>query len=168
MKSTESMTVDIPRKMSEQAQNVENQLLFMDKLLTLENEVRLITDERELAVHLCNSTRALLPFKQSFFGSVDTNKGRFKLKNASSIPSIDRDAPFTLWFERLIARLINQTSGNKQLKFTLPQFCSEKDEEKSTYLYLTANRPWLSGCHIYIRTPLQPQKGIRYPAIKNA
>jgi len=139
MKNTESMVVDSPRKSPNQATNraaiANKQLMFMDQLLTLENEVRLITEERELAVHLCNSTRALLPFKQSFFGSINTNTNRFRLKNASSIPSIDRDAPFTLWLERVISQMVKQTGGTKQLCFTLPQFCNEQDEENSTYLY---------------------------------
>jgi len=124
-----------PTKTDKRAISDNAQALFMDRLLSLENEVRLITEERELAVHMCNSTRELLRFKQSFFGIVDTGKNRFRLHNASSIPAVDRDAPFTRWFERLINRMIDETGGTKQLSFTLPQFCTEHDEEKTTYLY---------------------------------
>jgi len=142
MRNTESITIEGSRKRTPRSQQARlretsnnSQALFMDKLLSLENEVRLITEERELAVHLCNSTRALLPFRQSFFGIVDTGKKRFRLKNASSIPAIDRDAPFTRWFERMINRMIKETEGTEQLSFTLPQFCAEDDEEKAAYLF---------------------------------
>ncbi len=142
MKNTESIVLENPRKAGANAQKAQRRanpsdpkILFMDRLLSFENKVRMISDERELAVHLCNSTRELLPFKQSFYGVVESGKLRFRLKNASSIPAVDRDAPFTRWLERLVNKMIAETNGMQQLSFTLPKFCAENDEEKTAYLY---------------------------------
>lgn len=103
------------------------------ELLAFEHEVRSIDDERELDYHLCNSCRRIIPFQQCFYGSV-ARSGAFTLKSASSISIIDRNAPFTRWLEGIANRLIEKVD-TEQVKFTLPAYCDDADDEQHTYPY---------------------------------
>ena len=101
------------------------------QLLQFESEVRSITDERELAAHLCNSSRRVLPFQQSFYGTVKAKS--FKLVACSSVAIVDRNVPFNRWIEKIVGRLLSANDPDRQLSFTLPSFCDDTDEEQRTY-----------------------------------
>lgn len=106
---------------------------FPIELLIFESEVRLINDERELFTHLCNSSRRVMPYRQAFYGKVDSRSNTFTLRAASSIGVVDRNAPFTRWIEKIAGRVLCETESNKQMSFTLPAYCDDTDEEKDTY-----------------------------------
>jgi len=109
------------------------QAKFSSDLLNFEDDVRQITDERELAAHLCNSTREVINFHQAFYGEVRYGTNTFRLIQISSIPAVDRDAPFTHWFERTINQMIAETGGKRQLSFMLDRFSEANEEELKTY-----------------------------------
>lgn len=104
---------------------------YAAELLAFESEVRSIQDVRELNLHLCNSARRVIPFKQCFYGKVSPSCG-FTLKCSSSVSIIDRNAPFSRWIEKLIGRLLKVEKSN-QSRFTLPKYCDDTDEEKDLY-----------------------------------
>ena len=92
---------------------------FNEYLLAFEAEVREINDQRELAIHLCNASRALVEFDQCFYLRASAIRGPFKLIAASSIQLIDRDAPFTHWFESLVNEHIQHSGGLNQVTISL-------------------------------------------------
>ena len=106
---------------------------FPKQLLAFESEVRAIEDRRELNVHLCNSTRRVVGFRQSFYGITNSAGKRFKLQAVSSVAVVDRSTPFNIWIEKTVARLLDTDRATVQIRFTLPEFCDDHDEEKDTY-----------------------------------
>lgn len=121
------------RQLQKKLQQADAHARFLTRLVTLEAEVRGIEDDRELATHLCNATRELLPFKQSFFGRIEARKKAFCLKAGSSVPGIDRESPFTHWFEEAIDRLIADTGGKTQLRFRLEDYADADSASQSQY-----------------------------------
>ena len=107
---------------------------FAAELLAFESEVRSIKDERELNYHLCNSCRRVVQFEQCFYGKI-SKAGAFTLLSTSSISIVDRNAPFSRWIEKLAQRAIKD-SPNEQLKFSLPTYCDDTDEERDTYPFV--------------------------------
>lgn len=113
------------KKLEKRLQRTENHARLLSRLVSLEDEVYKIEDERELVTHLCNATRDLLPFNQSFFGKVDSRRKTFRLKAGSSVPGIDRDSPFTHWFESVIERFVTENEGKKPLTFRLENYSDD-------------------------------------------
>ena len=106
---------------------------FSKQLLAFESEVRAIEDERELIVHMCNSTRRIVGFRQSFYGITGCEGKRFQLKAISSVAVVDRSSPFNIWIEKTVSRLLESDQATGQIRFKLPDFCDDQDEEKDTY-----------------------------------
>ena len=132
--------VDARSQTAERAQAAEQAQALADsrareeyaaQLLHFESDVRSITDERELAAHLCNSSRKVIPFQQSFYGTVKARS--FKLVACSSVAIVDRNVPFNRWIEKIVGRLLSSNDPNRQLSFALPSFCDDTDEEQHTY-----------------------------------
>jgi len=86
---------------------------FATDLLIFEAEVRAIKNTLELDAHLCNSSRKILGFRQCFY--------------------VDKNVPFNCWIEKLVSRLLKANDSLRQISFTLPAYCDESDEEKTTY-----------------------------------
>lgn len=122
----------------------ETQNKFFAKLIKFEDDTRQITDKRELGFNLCNTSREVLPYSQGFFGTVVERKNKFTLQCASSIPAIDRDAPFTRWFEDLINQVIDKSSGLEQLAFKLSEFQVAKEDYAN---YENAEFLWTPQIH---------------------
>lgn len=116
---------------SQSKQSAQARMGYYSTLLEFENEVRSINDDRELSLHLCNSSRKIIPFEQCFYGKV-SKSGKFTLQCSSSVSVIDRNAPFNRWIEKMVRRLLEDVS-NQQAVFSLPEYCSDIDEEKDTY-----------------------------------
>lgn len=121
----------------EKKQTPEEILAFA--LLEFEDRVREITDTRELGTHLCNSTRDLIAFNQSFFGTVSRGRHSFSLKHVSSVPNVDRNSPFKIQLERTVNQLIANTAGLQQLVFDPPEAAVQPGstglEQKVEYLW---------------------------------
>jgi len=106
---------------------------FATDLLIFEAEVRAIKNTLELDAHLCNSSRKILGFRQCFYGTVKPSKTKFKLCSISSVAVVDKNVPFNCWIEKLVSRLLKANDSLRQISFTLPAYCDESDEEKTTY-----------------------------------
>lgn len=105
---------------------------FSTELLLFEGEVRAIGHEHELCFHLCNSARRVIPYQQCFYGSV-SKAGKFVLKTSSSVSIVDRNVPFNRWIEKLADKVIGEQDSDRQIPFSLPEFCDSADEERDTY-----------------------------------
>jgi len=102
----------------------EDQNHFQTELLIFEGEVRGIQDERELFTHFCNSSRRVLPYRQCFYGKVNKQATSFTLLSSSSVSIVDRNAPFSRWIEKVVARLLREEQDPmRQQSFTLPTYC---------------------------------------------
>lgn len=121
----------IPKQQNQQADNSQAQREFLSKLLAFEDEVRAIEDERELSMHLCNSSRRVVPFKQCFYIQINRT-GDFILRSSSSVSVVDRNAPFSRWIEKVTGRVIQDVDSD-QISFSLPMYCDDTDEEKDSY-----------------------------------
>lgn len=107
---------------------------FHTELLIFESEVRGIKDERELFTHFCNSARRILPYRQCFYGKVGKHGSSFTLVSSSSVSIVDRNAPFSRWIEKVVARLLREEKDpTRQQSFTLPTYCDANDEESNSY-----------------------------------
>jgi len=106
---------------------------FATELLIFEAEVRAIKNRLELDTHLCNSSRKILGFRQCFYGTVKSASKKYKLRGISSVAVVDNNAPFNCWIEKLVSRLLKSNDASRQVSFTLPAYCDESDEEKTTY-----------------------------------
>lgn len=109
------------------------------ELWKFESEVRQIQNEQELQYHLCNAARRIIPYKQCFYGTI-SKSGRFSLQAASSISVIDKNTPFTRWIEKIAQRVTSANTGSAntgegQVRFSLPEYCDNTDEECETYPY---------------------------------
>jgi len=109
---------------------------FATDLLVFEAEVRNIKNKLELDAHLCNSSRKILGFRQCFYGTVKPKTTKFKLRGISSVAVIDKNVPFNRWIEKLVSRVLKENDTSRQISFTLPAYCDESDEEKSTYPFI--------------------------------
>ncbi len=121
----------IPKHQLQKTDNSQAQRDYFSKLLAFENEVRAIEDERELSIHLCNSSRRVVPFKQCFYIQM-TKTGEFTLRASSSVSIVDRNAPFSRWIEKMAGRVIRDVN-NSQVSFSLPMYCDDTDEEIESY-----------------------------------
>ncbi len=70
-------------------------------LLVTEEESRKAGTAAELAFYAVNDTQALMGFDHAMYFRVDRRQ-RFHLEAATSLPSIERNAPFTQWIENLL------------------------------------------------------------------
>lgn len=109
---------------------------FATELLIFEGEVRSIQDERELIAHLCNSSRRVVPYRQCFYGTVNHQSSKFSLQAMSSVSVVDKNVPFNIWIEMIVARLLQDKDSSRQLSFSLPTYCDDFDEEQDTYPFV--------------------------------
>lgn len=162
---------------------------FATEILLFEDEVRAIEDERELVVHLCNSGRRVIPFRQCFYGTVSPKSAKFTLQEVSSVAVVDKNVPFNIWIEKIVSRLLCDNESNCQVSFSLPLYCDDFDEEKDTYPFveflwtpqckneqvlggflMTRETPWtdsecsvatrLSTLHLHSRAALKGQQAL--------
>ena len=92
---------------------------FNRALLSLEQEVRKITDERELAFHLCNASHQVLQYDQCLYGVTYKGCRGFRLLAASGTQDIDRNSPFTTWIEARVLEWLQSAEPDQQQLFRL-------------------------------------------------
>ncbi len=133
-------------------------------LLAAEANIREIRDKPTLFADLTNSARRLLGFRQAFFLKARPGGKAFFVAAASSIAVIDRDAPMVRWIEKIVDRLRGDAGLDGQRRFSLPAYCDDSDEERSSYpfpeflwsplmdgsevvggLLISRERPWQDG-----------------------
>jgi hypothetical protein len=84
--------------------NLEAQLFGLSTLVQLVKRARHAATVQELGFIMVNETHGLVPYRQAALWQRDAG-GRGKLVALSGIPSVERNAPFTLWLNRALARL---------------------------------------------------------------
>ncbi len=106
------------------------------KLLAFEADLRALNTEAELFAHWCNETRRFLNYRQAFLLHSKVRQTRPRLVSATSLPSVDRDAPFVRWLEKVVNRMAADIGLDKQRCFSLPAYCDDTDEETQNYPFV--------------------------------
>jgi len=86
------------------ASNLEAQLFGLSTLVQLVKRARHAATVQELAFIMVNETHGLVPYRQAALWQREAS-GRGKVVALSGIPSVERNAPFTLWLNRALSRL---------------------------------------------------------------
>ncbi|MDZ7823404.1 MAG: HlyD family efflux transporter periplasmic adaptor subunit [Ahrensia sp.] len=86
-------------------QSNENGPSALEKLLVLEGDVRAVSSFNALGYFMCNETTKLVPAAQVLFFVAGARKGSWRLKAASSVTTIDRNAPMVRNAEKLVSDL---------------------------------------------------------------
>ncbi|QAU46358.1 efflux RND transporter periplasmic adaptor subunit [Bradyrhizobium guangzhouense] len=86
------------------APNLEAQLFGLSTLVQLVKRARHAATVQELGFVMVNETHGLVPYRQAVLWQRDGN-GRGKIAALSGIPSVERNAPFTLWLNRVMSHL---------------------------------------------------------------
>ena len=84
--------------------NLEAQVFGLSTLAQLEKRARHAGTVSELAFIVVNETLALAPYRQAIVWRRD-RPGKGRILAVSGTPVVERNAPFTLWLERVLARL---------------------------------------------------------------
>ncbi|MBM2811234.1 MAG: uncharacterized protein HW416_1993 [Chloroflexi bacterium] len=78
-------------------------------LLEIERLLRVARSARELQFTLVNETRGAVIYRQAILLSHgNADKGPYRVEAVSSLPTVERDAPFIRWLERLVASFQKQ------------------------------------------------------------
>ncbi|MBV8840314.1 MAG: HlyD family efflux transporter periplasmic adaptor subunit [Alphaproteobacteria bacterium] len=84
--------------------NLEAQLFGLSTLMQLSKRARHAASEQELAFIMVNETHALVPYRQAVLWRRD-GRGAGKVMALSGAAVVERNAPLTLWLNRMLARL---------------------------------------------------------------
>ena len=109
-------------------------------LLKVEAEARSVETVKELVFLIANETRKLVRARQVFVLRGSPVR-KLKVTGVNSMDAVNRNTPLVRWIERLVQRLKKDTGLGQAREFTLPAYCSQKDEETSTYPF--ANMAWI-------------------------
>ncbi len=96
--------------MQARAQIVDDELLGLASLIQLGKRARSAATIEELGFIAVNETHALVPYRQSALWRRDA-KGAGRILALSGTPAIERDAPFALWLERVLAAIDHSDAG---------------------------------------------------------
>lgn len=132
-------------------------------LLQLERMVRSARTQQELQFLIVNETRRLIPYRQAVLLTPPTlSSQHYEVRAVSSVPVVDRAAPFPQWVERLI-RELRGTSPNHSIVHVTEADCPAQlrpdwreftaghglwcplkhpDEQILGGLWLTRDQPW--------------------------
>jgi hypothetical protein len=88
-------------------------------LLEIERLLRDARTVRELQFTLVNESRGAVSYRQAILLSHgDDDKGPYRVEGVSSLPTVDRNAPFVRWIERLVTSFQQQPlAGVRSLSF---------------------------------------------------
>jgi hypothetical protein len=93
--------------------NLDAQLFTLSTLLQLVKRARHAASEQELAFILVNETHSLVPYRQAVLWRQDgTDSGRILALSGAAV--IERNAPMTLWLNRLFGRIDTATMDAPQ------------------------------------------------------
>jgi len=84
--------------------NLEAQVFGLSTLAQLEKRARHAGTVNELAFIVVNETLALAPYRQAIVWRRE-RPGKGRILAVSGTPVVERNAPFTIWLERVLARL---------------------------------------------------------------
>ena len=102
-------------------------------LLAFEAGVRALNAEIDLFAHWCNETRRFVGYRQAFLFRSSVRDTKPRLIYASSLPAVDKDAPFVRWLEKVVGGMNDDVGLDKQNHFALPAYCDDTDEETRNY-----------------------------------
>ncbi|MEL6521934.1 MAG: HlyD family efflux transporter periplasmic adaptor subunit [Pseudomonadota bacterium] len=88
-------------------------------LLQLDAEIRQISSVPELEFHMVNAAQRLLGFDQAFL--FYRAGRRLKLQAASSVVTVEKNAPLIVWLEKTLNRAIAEEAGADALMWLLPK-----------------------------------------------
>jgi hypothetical protein len=86
------------------APNIEAQLFGLSTMMQLVKRARHAASEQELAFTMVNETHSLVPYRQAVLWRHDEPKGG-KVIALSGAALVERNAPFTLWLNRVMNRI---------------------------------------------------------------
>ncbi len=101
-------------------------------LLKIEAEARDVQSEPELVFLIANEMRKLTRARQVFVLRRKSGLG-FTVQGVNSLDSVDRNSPLIRWIERMVRKLKKLDGVGEQREFSLPAYCSGKEEETRTY-----------------------------------
>lgn len=119
------------KESTEDSAGKQNDLASM--LLAFESSVRQLNNEPELFAHWCNDTRRFLGYRQAFLFHSKFRDTNPSLVAATSLPAVDRDAPFVRWLEKVVGRMRTDVGLEDQHYFNLSEYSDDNDEEASQY-----------------------------------
>ena len=90
--------------------NIQAQLFGLSTLVQLVKRARHAETPAELQFVIVNETHALVPYRQAVLWLSDA-PGSGRVVAISGTPAIERNAPFTLWLNRALARLDDGKAG---------------------------------------------------------
>ena len=96
--------------MKARADIVDSELLGLGSLVQLGKRARSAATLEELGFIAVNETHALVPYRQAALWRRDA-KGAGGILALSGAPAIERDAPFALWLERVLAAIDRNDAG---------------------------------------------------------
>jgi hypothetical protein len=96
--------------MKARAEIIDNELLGLGSLVQLGKRARSAATVEELGFIAVNETHALVPYRQAALWRRD-DAGSGRILALSGAATIERDAPFALWLERVLAQ-IDRGSGD--------------------------------------------------------
>src|SRR5258708_38117419 len=96
--------------MKARAEIIDDELLGLGTLVQLGKRARGAATTEELGFIAVNETHALAPYRQAALWRRDA-KGAGGVVAVSGAPAIERDAPFALWLERVLAALERVDAG---------------------------------------------------------
>lgn len=96
--------------MKARAEIIDDELLGLGTLVQLGKRARSATTIEELGFVAVNETHQLVPYRQAALWRRDV-KGVGSVRAVSGAPAIERDAPFCLWLERVLAALDRDDAG---------------------------------------------------------
>jgi len=102
-------------------------------LLAFEADLRSLANEAELFAHWCNETRRFIHYRQAFLLHSAVHGAKPRLICATSLPAVDRDAPFVRWLEKTVCRMAEDGGLHRQRGFKLSAYCDGSDEETQNY-----------------------------------
>ena len=109
-------------------------------LLKVEAEARSVETQKELVFLIANETRKLVRARQVFVLRGSPVR-KLKVTGINSMDAVNRNTPLVRWIEKVVHRLKKDTGLDDTREFSLPAYCSEKDEETSTYPF--PNMVWI-------------------------
>jgi hypothetical protein len=79
----------------------------IEKLLTLEQDIRLSANLTELTHLICNRSREIVDFTQASL-AVQAPSGQMRISGFSDIAVVDRTAPLVTWLEQQLVGLTRE------------------------------------------------------------
>lgn len=134
--------------------DVDPRLIGLGTLLQLQKDARHASDLLALHFILANDTHRLLRYHQAVVWSCDS--GQPRLKTASGLAQLERDAPFVRWLERLLSELDAGVQGSDAAVAEAPRAIATEDIPAAL---LSGWREWSAGHALYC--PLSAPDGRR-------